>query len=427
LSMPHGSRPAGRSPKWWIRDLLTSSCVVGVLRHHGTRGPGELVAMAAAQGASAAALTDRDGLYGAVRHIRQCIQSAQQIRIETPIEHTRRGSSCAHYSRLVLFTWGRNKRETIAPLLARLDAMAQELESSREEEHRRRKGQLLIAVVIFAITLLASFAFFYHSGTAPTLADPGVIAIARIGSGDNPIDVTTRFDGQTPEETKAVLAITSGGRSDSLTEVVVIVCGNLASGLSITDLNGGPIPLQPLPGSSGDLDSRLGDHSHCSFASIAPFAFQVVLALESPQAQASIADARIIYALPGITTILPRTPLGQLDARPWSGGTTLNVRLSNAPRDFSLDASSPSIQEGGLFSWDYVAGVEVAPLEYRISGVLLDEEDNAQNRSFVAGVLAGVAGAALIWAVELCAGLFLGRRKFGSSSRADKNFVAGAR
>ncbi|MBF4634670.1 DNA polymerase III subunit alpha [Agreia pratensis] len=44
--------------------------------HHGTRGPAELVGRAAEAGARSAAITDRDGLYGAVRHIRQCIESA---------------------------------------------------------------------------------------------------------------------------------------------------------------------------------------------------------------------------------------------------------------------------------------------------------------------------------------------------------------
>lgn len=40
---------------------------------HGTASPEALVAAAVAQGASHAALTDRDGLYGAIRHIRSCI------------------------------------------------------------------------------------------------------------------------------------------------------------------------------------------------------------------------------------------------------------------------------------------------------------------------------------------------------------------
>ena len=42
--------------------------------HHGTSSPEELVAQAVAQDAHAAALTDRDVLSGAVRHVRACIQ-----------------------------------------------------------------------------------------------------------------------------------------------------------------------------------------------------------------------------------------------------------------------------------------------------------------------------------------------------------------
>lgn len=40
---------------------------------YGTASPETLVAAAAEQGASAAAITDRDGLYGAIRHVRACI------------------------------------------------------------------------------------------------------------------------------------------------------------------------------------------------------------------------------------------------------------------------------------------------------------------------------------------------------------------
>lgn len=41
--------------------------------HHGTSSPEELVAAAAAANSPICALTDRDGLYGAIRHIRACI------------------------------------------------------------------------------------------------------------------------------------------------------------------------------------------------------------------------------------------------------------------------------------------------------------------------------------------------------------------
>ena len=41
--------------------------------HHGTARPEALVAAQAAFGARAAGIADRDGLYGAVRHIRACL------------------------------------------------------------------------------------------------------------------------------------------------------------------------------------------------------------------------------------------------------------------------------------------------------------------------------------------------------------------
>lgn len=41
---------------------------------HGTNSPEELVAASVASGASLCALTDRDGLYGAIRHVRACIE-----------------------------------------------------------------------------------------------------------------------------------------------------------------------------------------------------------------------------------------------------------------------------------------------------------------------------------------------------------------
>ena len=42
---------------------------------YGTAAPEQLVRAAAETGAAAAAITDRDGLYGAVRHIRACIDA----------------------------------------------------------------------------------------------------------------------------------------------------------------------------------------------------------------------------------------------------------------------------------------------------------------------------------------------------------------
>ncbi|MDR1710909.1 MAG: DNA polymerase III subunit alpha [Propionibacteriaceae bacterium] len=56
--------------------------------HYGTARPEVLAQAAAAQGAPAAAITDRDGLYGAVRHIRACLAAgiAPVVGVELTIE-----------------------------------------------------------------------------------------------------------------------------------------------------------------------------------------------------------------------------------------------------------------------------------------------------------------------------------------------------
>ncbi|WP_447589404.1 PHP domain-containing protein [Microbacterium lacticum] len=41
--------------------------------HHGTAHPEALVAAAVDAGADAAAITDHDGIYGAIRHVRACL------------------------------------------------------------------------------------------------------------------------------------------------------------------------------------------------------------------------------------------------------------------------------------------------------------------------------------------------------------------
>lgn len=52
--------------------LRVASCFT---THHGTAHPEALVAAAVAAGADAVAITDRDGIYGAIRHIRACLRA----------------------------------------------------------------------------------------------------------------------------------------------------------------------------------------------------------------------------------------------------------------------------------------------------------------------------------------------------------------
>ena len=101
--------------------------------HHGTARPETLVAVAAARGATHAAITDRDGLYGAVRHIRACIhanltpivgvnlavkESAGRI---TVLAHgNTQGRGWASLSRLITAAHGRSAKTGAAIAFSRL-------------------------------------------------------------------------------------------------------------------------------------------------------------------------------------------------------------------------------------------------------------------------------------------------------------------
>ncbi|MFD0995687.1 error-prone DNA polymerase [Pseudoclavibacter chungangensis] len=60
--------------------------------HHGTAWPEQLVEAAAVEGAPAAAITDRDGLYGAIRHVRACLEAgiAPIVGVDLALVPTRR-------------------------------------------------------------------------------------------------------------------------------------------------------------------------------------------------------------------------------------------------------------------------------------------------------------------------------------------------
>jgi error-prone DNA polymerase len=70
--------------------------------HHGTTWPEALVIGAAGQGASAAALTDRAGLYGAVRHIRTCLAEGLAALVGADLRVTDSGTTAGTFVVTVL-------------------------------------------------------------------------------------------------------------------------------------------------------------------------------------------------------------------------------------------------------------------------------------------------------------------------------------
>ena len=74
--------------------------------HYGVSWPDELVAAAAGDGADALACTDRDGLYGTVKHVRACLAAGLDpvVGADLAVSDGKVGSS----GRVVVLAHGRN-------------------------------------------------------------------------------------------------------------------------------------------------------------------------------------------------------------------------------------------------------------------------------------------------------------------------------
>ncbi|RII85114.1 PHP domain-containing protein, partial [Clavibacter michiganensis subsp. insidiosus] len=79
--------------------------------HFGTTAPETLVDEVASRGASAAAITDRDGLYGAVRHIRRCIAAGV-----SPVVGAELGLTGEHPGRITVLAHGGTRGQGWAAL-----------------------------------------------------------------------------------------------------------------------------------------------------------------------------------------------------------------------------------------------------------------------------------------------------------------------
>ena len=302
----------------------------------------------------------------------------------------------------------RRDDELVERLAARV---AKDEDDVRVADTRRRVVQLVVAAPLLVVTLAVSVTLFNHPSEVPKLQDPGLIAVADTTESKSPLQVYASYDGRIPESTYGLLAINTYATPDMPRHLVVIVCGQIGGeGTRVSDVNSGGatdlLELMPLPG-SGNSDSVLGDYSLCKYTAIKTTSFQVLLRVISTDPIAEQSNDRMLYALPRLTTVLPHAATGDLELLPWPAGTTIQVDLENVADDFRLDNSLPAIQASGDLSWRFEQqnDGQLAPRQYRISGTLLEATDEASRRTFVAGVLAGVSGAALIWVLEVAISL----------------------
>jgi hypothetical protein len=199
--------------------------------------------------------------------------------------------------------------------------------------------------------------------------------------------------------------------------VAIYFCGAVRAGLHLRELNSvGDLDLKEIRNSHIEMDSVLGPHEDCRYViakgGLGP---QVIIAGSSRYEAKVQAAAGVSLIFPGVTSILTPEPLESQTARPISRSSTIDVAIDNPPADFRISAARPQIPESGELSWKNGSLLNL-PTQYQVSGSLQGQEALGQSQLFFAGALAGVAGAALLWGVELVFDLG-GRRDYRPKSR----------
>ena len=286
-----------------------------------------------------------------------------------------------------------------------LERLTEDLGSERRYQVSRDKYQIFVACALFLITIMASFVLFTQALTgSPTISDPGRIVIAESVPGRTPLMTDATFSGSPRSSTSFVMSITmSEPTAEPNGDLFLIVCGAIRNGLHIRDVNGGDLRFRRFPTKPIIYDTVLGDRSECDVATTGLPNGQVLLAGRYDLPLATGINSQILYRLPGVTTVFTPEKFGNVTARPWPEGSTLNVGLGDVPVDLAVNATVPAIQNSGLLSWKYQSNVGATnpPTDYRISGTLRLAENSVQTRIFLAGTLAGIAGAAFIWALGI--------------------------
>lgn len=294
----------------------------------------------------------------------------------------------------------------IRALRASVDAVARDQEVDAGVATRRRWAFVWVGGILACVFTAASFGLAAVSLPAsPTAPDPGRIGVVMPQDPDGTVQVYASFSGVVDSKAHFKLIVSvfpSSEATSSQTSVGVFFCGAIREGLRLDQVNTSEIPMAvPVEPDILEFDTRLGYRSECDFVSVASDTWQVALHGTSDLALATVAGEKVLYALPGVTTsTIEENVNGQL-MRPVVHDTTLQVEMTEVPSDLTVTASAPQIPPAGTLAWSFtdIRGVN-APSEYRVSGILGDRENSSQALLFTAGALVGLAGAALLWAVE---------------------------
>lgn len=294
--------------------------------------------------------------------------------------------------------------QVLAAISRAQDTSSAQHADTREQRRLRRRIAVGTSTLALLASLLASFMLFGAATTQlASPRDPGRISIAIVDEADRerPFDVSVSYDlsGQSSRFMISVSDWTSDIRRP--VQVAIYVCGALRDGLRLSEVNSKvDLDLRNVPGKPVEFDSFLMRHDDCSYAVATGNVAQVILAGESAYELRSEAAERAAFTMPGVSTIMVKEQLGDVEALPISRESSINVSLTT-PGDFAVGSARPQVPSSGQLSWTWPLSDGNPPADYLVSGALQDRAFVSQLQLFVAGALAGVAGAALMWLAQL--------------------------
>lgn len=298
--------------------------------------------------------------------------------------------------------------------LERHQAWAEQVRATTDR--RRHRANTIVAAVTLGLSLALSLLLFTPSMAGPPLApNPGHIGLALVEQANpDAMDAGLLFDASVEHSTTFTLVVSDFGTDHSANplKVVIYACGRVREDLVLREVNGGKIlELKPIDGSHVEYDSRLGERAECRYAISSTTDRQVLVEGVSSATLASRSGDGIMYALPGLTTLALADALGGGTAKPLPKNSTLTVNLDDIRSDFTLTTSVPQLPESGRPSWTTSVNPPTdIPSQYRFTGTLTSERNRIQAGVFASGALIGIAGAALLWLVELVLSRWPSRR-----------------
>lgn len=302
-------------------------------------------------------------------------------------------------------------------LRASLDVLAKDRASEAAVGQSRRRAVVWVGAVLACVFTAASIGLVAVSlPSSPTAPDQGRIGVVMPEDPDGTVQVYASFSGSLDSKSRFELVVSvfpPAESSSSGTSVGIFFCGAIREGLKLRQANTNDIP-SPVPVEQDVLeaDSRLGERSECEFVSVTSDNFQVILFGESDHSSVTTAGKKALYVFPGVATTVAEENVNGMLMRPLPRDSTLDVVMTDVPPDLTVSASAPQIPPDGNLAWPFADIRSInAPSEYRISGVLGDRENTSQALLFTAGALIGLAGAALLWALEGIVEITLIRRR----------------